>query len=251
MLAYTELYRDVEFWQNGLSLRVIHRDFTFFLGGAYGTFGRGTLYQTYSDLPFTSEHPQFEFNTEGFSADGSGYVGYAVNLTEGRTYEVLLTPLIGYAGHWEHLERHGGTPNSYMTSTCPQNLRLSWNGFFFGADFAANPGNRLHLRAGYAYNLMKMRLHTLYNYENAGQNTSNRIKAVQGGNPGQTGWLELHYSLDQFWRIGFGGLINYFPAQVVDTALTREVNSVTTQVPTQLKLRWTSVSGWLALSGEF
>lgn len=257
MLAYTELYRDVEFWQNGLSFRVIHRDFSFFINGAYGTFGRGTLFQKYSDLNFTPEHPEFNFSTEGFSADVSGYLGYAVNLTDARTYEVLFTPFIGYAGHFERLSRGDSHPRPYivgginMTSSCPKDFRLTWNGFQFGGDLAVDPGNRVHLRTGYAYNLLKMHLHTLYRYENGGQKTLNRIKAIQGGNPGQTGWAEIGYSLNQIWRIGLGGLINYFPAQVINTTMQREVDGVKTEIPTQLKLRWTSISGWLALSGEF
>ncbi|MES2273480.1 MAG: hypothetical protein V4487_04760, partial [Chlamydiota bacterium] len=38
-LTYSELYRDVEFWENGLTLKTIYRDLSFLLRGAYGTFG--------------------------------------------------------------------------------------------------------------------------------------------------------------------------------------------------------------------
>ena len=32
-LTYSERYRDVEYWENGLVLKTIHRDLTFFLRG--------------------------------------------------------------------------------------------------------------------------------------------------------------------------------------------------------------------------
>lgn len=77
LLTYSELNRDVEFWENGLTLKTIHRDLAFFLRGSYAAFGKGSLFQRYSDLPFTAEQPQFRFNTDGWAADASGYFSYA------------------------------------------------------------------------------------------------------------------------------------------------------------------------------
>src|SRR5579864_9831520 len=60
----SEIYRDVEFWENGLVLKAIHRDLAFFLKGSYSA-----------------------LITHGWAADVAGYFGYAVNLTTDRTYK--------------------------------------------------------------------------------------------------------------------------------------------------------------------
>ena len=44
VLTYSELYRDVQFWDNGLALRTVSRDLLFFLSGNYAAFGRGALF---------------------------------------------------------------------------------------------------------------------------------------------------------------------------------------------------------------
>ena len=59
-LFYSEIYRDVEFWENGLMLKAIHRDLSFFLKGSYGTFGRGTIFQRYANQSFAIDQPKFQ-----------------------------------------------------------------------------------------------------------------------------------------------------------------------------------------------
>jgi hypothetical protein len=99
-LIYSKLYRDLEYWENGLTLKVIHRDLTFFLKGSYG------------------------WLDTRWCADGAGYFGYAVNLTADRVYKVLLTPFIGYSGYFEQLSQ----------------FRLVWNGVFLGAGVTVETG---------------------------------------------------------------------------------------------------------------
>src|SRR3989344_8786510 len=110
-LTYSELYRDLQFWENGLSLKVIHRDLTFYLRGSYSACGRGPLFQRYANLSFTSEQPNFTFSPQGWAVDATGFFGYAVNLTADRTYKVILIPILGYSGHFMRLTRAGGQPD--------------------------------------------------------------------------------------------------------------------------------------------
>jgi hypothetical protein len=220
-LTYSELYRDVEYWENGLVLKAIHRDLVFLLRGAYGTFGRGTLFQRY---PLTDEH--FRYSTEGWTADVLGHFGYAVNLTANRTYKVLFTPLIGYSAYFEQLKR----------SSLPGVFRLVWNGVFLGAGFTIQPVGRLVFNAGYSYHFMHNRVHTA------------SVKTSTSGNKGHTGWAQMDWILDCLWRAGIGGQIHYFYSRVVDATTVLPDDDDISQ---KFKLRWTSVSGWAQISREF
>ena len=223
-VTYSELYRDIEYWENGLALKVIHRDLTFFLRGAYGTFGKGTLF---GKIPGQTNTP---LGTEGWTADGSGYFGYAVNLTADRTYKVILTPLIGYSVHFEQLD--------------PRAFRVVWNGFLFGGGFTIEPGGRLIFNVGYAYNILHNRVHTKF----VGSTPFHSLKTDTRGNMGQTGWAQMDWVLPRYWRIGIGGLINYFSTSVVDAHIEQTLAGDITQ---KFKLRWTSFSAWLELGREF
>ncbi len=194
-----EIYRDVQFWLNGLVLNVIHRDLSFFLRGAYGAFGRG-------------KEERAHLSTTGWCADASGYFGYAINLTADRTYKVLLTPLIGYAGYFEEIHAQN-------------TLKMVWNGFFFGGQFQFETGGPLILKAGYAYNLMHNHLHV-----------QRSIRSNTGGNGGQSGWAQIDWMFRKIWRAGLGGEIHYFT--------NREGKE-------KLKLRWTPISGWVQISRSF
>ncbi len=243
-LTYSELYRDVEYWENGLNLKVIHRDLTFFLRGAYGTFGRGTVHQRNASI---EDQPHFRFDTDGWTADAVGYFGYAVNLTAERIYKVLFTPLIGYSAYWEQLKRTNGRATSEVppgfTSHLPGVFNLVWNGIFLGGGFQVEPGNGSSFNVGYTYHFMHNRAHT--HVENTF--TSESIKTSSGGNKGHTGWAQADYALNCLWRIGLGGQIHYFFTRVVDAKI-RELESAASE---KFKLRWTSVSGWAQISREF
>lgn len=127
----SELYRNVQYWENGLTLKAIHRDLTFFMRGSYGAFGRGTVSHV---------------STSGWTADAIGYFGYAVNLTADRLYRVILTPLVGYSAYFEKL--------------APTDFRLVWNGFFLGGAFTVDTTGRLVFNTGYSYHFMDSRVHT-------------------------------------------------------------------------------------------
>lgn len=246
-LTYTELARNVQFWTNGLVLKAIHRDLTFYIRGSYGAFGKGTLYQRYYNLPFTSESPQYQFNTDGWAADAAGYVGYAVNLTADRTYKVVLIPLIGYSGYWEQLSRNNGEAQSPVlsgfNSSLPSIFKLVWNGFFLGANFLIEPGGRLVLNAGYSYNIMHNRMHTQLESGFDGDVVRQTVKTNAEGNPGQSGWMQVDCLLPRLWRIGLGADIHYFSSRVINASITDVEDQ-------NLKLRWTSISGWLQISRE-
>lgn len=222
-ILYSELYRDVEYWENGLTFKVIHRDLSFLLRGAYGALGKGTLFEK---VPGTAN---LRFGTGGWTADGTGYFGYAVNLTADRTYKVLLTPLIGYSVHFERL---------YL-----RDFRLVWNGFLFGGGFTIEPGGRLIFDVGYAYNIIHNRVHTKLT-----SGAFRSLKTSSDGNMGQTGWGQMECLLACYWRIGLGGQIHYFSSRIVDAHMRRILAS---DVDQKFKLRWTTVSGWLHITKEF
>jgi hypothetical protein len=215
-LTYKELAKDVQFWTNGLTLKAIHRDLSFFLRGSYGAFGRGTADQKYVDFSETS-------STSGWAADALGYFGYAVNLTADRTYKTILTPLIGYGAYWEDLHRRSGL------------FRQVWRGFFFGANFLAEPGSGVILNAGYAYNLLHNKIQSRLETET--------VQVDANGNPGQAGWMQLDFTLPKLWRLGFGADIRYFSSRVLSATITDTESE-------KIKLRWMSVSGWLQISKE-
>ena len=156
-LTYSELARDLQFWENGISLRLIHRDIVFDMKGSYSAFGRGTVFERYAHLAFTSEQPRFEFSSHGFAADTSGYVGFAVNLTADRLYKVIFIPLLGFSAHFEQLWRRNGTPSLFeggsftMHSSLPHKLHQTWYGVFLGGGFQIEPIGRLVLETGYSY----------------------------------------------------------------------------------------------------
>lgn len=244
-LTYSEVYRDIEYWENGLVLKTIHRDLTFFLRGSYGAFGRGTVHQRYAGL---AEEPHFLFDTDGWCADAVGYFGYAVNLTADRTYKVILVPLIGYSAYFEQLRRNNGKPDPVVdasfTSSLPGIFRLVWNGVFLGVGFTIEPGGRLIFNAGYSYHFMHNRVHTLIKNSTYSQS----IKTSSGGNKGQTGWAQMDWILDSFWRIGVGGQLHYFTTRVVDATIRQAGRGDFSE---KFKLRWIPVSVWAQVSREF
>ena len=270
LLTYSELYRNLQFWENGVDLRVIHRDLAFFLRGSYAAFGKGKLFETYDSLSFTPLSPQFQFHSQGWAADCSGTFSYAVNLTPDRTYRVILFPLVGLSGHFERIWSRGASPETFtsdqavdansfsMSSSLPNPLRLTWYGAFLGAAFQAAPGNNLFLQAGYRYHWLNARFHTGYK-ENVTfdtidglqqEETLSHVKAQGNGNIGQSGWGQVDYALFP-WRIGLGASIHYFSSTLLPAKVTMKTNSEETETLHQkLKVRFTPISGWFIVSRE-
>lgn len=277
LLNYSEIYRDVEFWENGLSFKAIHRDLVFFLCGNYGAFGKGSLFQRNENLPFTQDSLRFRFDTSGWAADASGYFSYAVNLTADRTYQVILLPLIGYSAHFERLRRNDGRPQLLESSNAvgadafavhsslPGSLHSTWYGFFAGAGFSIAPGGRLHFNGGYSYHWLNERFKAqfkntvlLFDPNLIDQKeTSYWFHANGNGNIGQTGWAQIDYAISSVWRVGLGGRIHYFSTTLLPATLHKEVtsimpagNPVLSTVSQKLKVRWTPISGWFMISRE-
>ncbi len=271
-LLYSEVAKNLQFWENAATFTVYHRDLYLFLSGSYAAFGqRGSVRQRYADLSYASNQPRFTFTPNGWAADGSGRFGYCINLTDGRLYKVLLIPFIGGSVHYESLQRKHPTPSleessdaigaSFytMSSQLPGRLQLTWYGFLLGGAFHIDPGSRLILDAGYYYSWLHLHFHTHYaNEVSLGpplfthQNTSYSIKAKTGGNLGHTGWAKLSCRIDQAWQAGLGAQMNYFVSRDVDAknsahALTQPSIKTTEK----LKIRWTVVSGWATLSRSF
>lgn len=274
-ITYTELNRDVQFWENAAVLKTIYRDLAFYLRGSYGFFGRGNCYQKYAELPYTNDQPDFHFLTHGWCADVSGYFGYAVNLTDGRTYKVLLTPLLGLSGHFEKLQRSQPSPNPWFSSNAVDvneytlqshlnPLHMNWWGFFLGVNLGFQSTGPLILNVGYTYHWIRAKVHTKFQNEAvlgsppiSDTFTSTSLKASEGGNLGHTGWAQLDYRLGCFWRVGVGGLIRYYSTKVIKTFLHQQTEEILpaspperSTFPEQFKLRWTPISGWIQVSRE-
>lgn len=278
VLTYSELARDVQFWENGICFKTIHRDFVFNIKGSYAAFGRGSVFERFAQLDFTAEQPHFHFSSHGFAADTSGYIGLAVNLTPDRTYKVIIIPLLGLSAHFEQLWRQNGSPSLYegsareglftMHSSLPNKLHQTWYGLFLGGGFQIEPGGRLVLQAGYSYHWLRCKFKThLKNIVDVFNNdsmllsdtvTTTKVSLSDGGNMGHTGWAQVDLLCTQLWRFGLGAQIHYFSSRVLDASLHQNkeiLNSIQTTFTTssseKFKLRWTSISGYLQGSREF
>jgi hypothetical protein len=268
-LTYSEKYRDLQFWENGLVFKSIHRDLVFYARGSYAAFGKGTLFQHYANLSFTSELPQFRFDTHGWAADTVGYFGYAVNLTADRTYKVIFIPLLGYSAHFERLSRKEGRPDPLessaftMRSSLPQQLHQTWYGVLLGGGFQIEPGGRFVLQAGYSYHFLHFALksHIKNQLSIVGISetiTNTKVKTSEGDNHGHSGWAQIDYLFSPLWRLGIGAQIRYFSSRVIDATLRQQIETLApvpgiseSQSSEKLKLRWVPISGWVQTSREF
>ncbi len=276
-LTYSERYANVQFWDNELAFRVIHRDLALYLQGGYSAFGRGDLRQRFAYQPYATNQPRLYFPTDGWAANGDGYVGYAVNLTAGRTYKVILMPLVGFSGYYEQLKGKGsetfssdhaiGATSYSLTTSYPKHIGQWWWGVYVGGGFRIEPGGRMTFDCGYAYHWLRLSLESHFNetlslYDGDALDTQteieNKVNAKQGGNLGHTGWADLEYRLNQVWRLGLAAQIRYFVSNVLTvtqhqttTDLVPSSPAVETSFPQKFKLRWTSISGYLTISREF
>jgi hypothetical protein len=266
-LLYDEKYDNLQFWENQLTIKVIHRDLALYVRGGYAAFGSGTLHQQFSNLSYATDQPQFVFPTNGWAADGTGYFGYAVNLTPDRTYRVILTPLVGYSGHYESLHRKGrgewsstdavGAASYQFNSFFPANLHQTWYGVFIGGAFRVEPGGRLLFDFGYAYHWLQVRLSTQFAEEvslfdpSSEFTQTNELKTVSGGNFGHSGWLQIDYWLNRAWRFGVAGQIRYYFTGVLSTTQQQTTGNTTVDLEDKLKLRWTSISAMFIISRSF
>ena len=259
-LNYSEVYRDLQFWENALSLIVYHRDIYFFLGGDYSAFGQGgRLTQRYADLSYTTDQPHFTLAPKGWAADGTGHFGYCVNLTDGRTYKTVLIPFIGFSLSYEQLQSRDPQPNpkystnaigasSYtMSSSLPGHQSLTWYGFLLGGAFHIDPGGRLLFDLGYNYADEVFLGAPL----SSRQSNYTSVKAKTSGNLGHTGWLKASYRLYRCWQIGLGAQFNYFVSRDFDAKMHKATNETVEKSSEKIKIRWTSVSGLANISNAF
>lgn len=271
-LLYSEVAKNLQFWENAATFTVYHRDIYVFLSGSYAAFGQGGLVkQRYADLPYVSNQPRFTFTPSGWAADSAGRFGYCINLTDGRFYKVLLIPLLGGSIHYESLQRKHPTPaleessnavgaNFYtMSSQLPGRLELTWYGFLLGGAFHIDPGSRAIFDVGYYYSWLHLHFHTHYANEvflgpplQTQQNASYSVKTKTGGNLGHTGWAKVSCWIDKAWQAGLGAQMNYFVSRDVDAKNNqRTPGQPPLKTTEKLKIRWTVVSGWATLSRSF
>lgn len=265
-LTYSEHFRNLQFWENALSIRVIYRDIAVFARGA-GAFGNGPLYQRFSDLPFTWQQPRLVFHTDAWTVDGWGYFGYSVNLTSDRTYKVILIPFVGASINYEHLDRPGshtaegsavGAETFSMNVSLPGAEKMTWYGPLIGAVFLIQPGGYFQMEAGYAYRRLHLRFKTKTETETA-LSTSGAVvtqsskleafKVKDGGNLAQTGWAKIEFLLSRQWRLGLFSQVQYFTSKVLGTTVKNK--TANTEASQKYKVRWTAVSGELTVSRCF
>jgi hypothetical protein len=267
-LSYSEHYRDLQFWENALTVQVIHRDIALFVRGA-GAFGSGPLKQRFSGLNFTAEEPQLKFNTDVWTMDGWGYFGYSVNLTADRVYKSILLPFVGVSVNYEHLSRQGShtaeglaagaaSDTFSMESSLPGAEQTTWYGPLLGGLFLIQPGGPMQFEAGYAYRRLHLRFKTKYATEVSLYSGGNLIsvtdklesfKVKDGSNIGQMGWARLEYVVSRAWRLGLFAQIQYFTSRVLDVTLKNKITG--SETPQKYKIRWTTVSGEATVSRTF
>jgi hypothetical protein len=251
-MQQSEQLKDIEFWENQLTYRVIHRDIVFFINAGYSAFGRGTIQETLSDLPFTQLPQQFRFPTKGWALDGSSFLGYAVNLTADRTYKVLLIPLIGYSAHYLKVRGKGSQSSPEVSVSFPKPLQQLWYGFFVGGGFRVLPGNRLIFDVGYEYHWLHLNFKSQFQELFGSSEQLNKLTAKRGSNLGHSGWAKIDYILDRYWTIGAAGSLNYYVSQHFTTKQKQTLTPPDSQssIPGKFKLRWTSFSLLFSVSRE-
>lgn len=230
ILTYSELNRDVQFWENGLVFDVISKGFVFQAGVSYSGFGRGVTFQK-----FPLESLRFRSHTQGMAIDARAAIGLAVNLTPERFYKVILMPIVGGSCHFDQIDRN--------QSTLPGKLGQSFYGAFLGPNFLIQTDEGWTFRANYEYHFLHLSLNT--QYQLAQQKT--KIHSSSGGNLGHTGFAQLEYEVLKSWNLGLGAKINYFSSRVVPAS----VQDLTGKRKEKLKLRFTSVSGFIDISKSF
>jgi len=245
-MQQSEKFRDVEFWDNQLTYKVIHRDIVFYINGGYSAFGRGTLQEKLSDLPFTPLPQQFKFSTSGWAIDGSSYLGYAVNLTADRTYKVILMPLLGYSGHYLRVKGSGTKSSPEVAVNYPNPTKQTWYGLSAGGGIKIEPGGRLLFDVGYQYHWLHLVFKSQFQEVFGATTQVNTLKTKRGSNLGHSGWARMDYQLDRFWRVGAVGTLNYYVSQHYTVKQHQNDNVV----EAKFKLRWTSFSLLFALSRE-
>lgn len=261
LLTYSEHDRNLQAWENALSLRVIYRDIALFARGA-SAFGHGSLKQRFAHLSFTSEEPLFSFHTAFWTLDGEGTFGYAVNLTPDRTYKVILIPFLGYGVSYEHLNRPGSETvfedQFSLTSTLPGSQRMCWFGPLIGGSFLIQPGNCLQFEAGYAYHWLHLRFKTKIETDTtlyaSGMPLSetqqlDKLTVKDGSNLAHSGWARLDYLLPACWRVGLLARIQYCSSRVLNASLKNQ--TAMTEIPQKYKARWMAISGAATLSRAF
>ncbi|MBF8263215.1 MAG: Pom protein [Parachlamydiales bacterium] len=267
--TYSEHDRDLRFWENDLTLRVIYRDIALFARGSFAALGHGDMRQTWAHLSYTSDSPSHSWHSDAWGLDGWGYFGYAVNLTADRTYQVILIPIVGYGAETEHLEPSGsktgtGTAvapaESYsMTCQLPGKERMTWFGPLFGGLFIIRPGGSLRFEAGYAYHRLHLRFTSKRQTEvslfGAGSallsetTTQDKIKVKDGANLAHTGWARADYEISNAWRSGLEVQIKYFCSRILNASIKNE--TAHTSSSQKFKARWMSVSGAISISRTF
>jgi hypothetical protein len=222
-LTYSERYRNLQFWENALALRVIYRDIAV-AARAASAFGHGGLKERYAQEELFFFHP-----TSAWTIEGWGYFGYSVNLTDNRTYKVILVPFLGYGANAETLHREGISPKESMC----------WYGPLIGGFFLIEPGGQLQFEVGYAYHWLDLRFHAKYPILNTDKFQTVKIK--DSGNLGHSGWGRMDYLLSKYWRCGGFAQIQYFTSRVSNADGLSE----------KYKARWTAISGGLTLARTF
>ncbi len=267
-LTYSEHYRNLQFWENALTVKVIYRSIAVFVRGA-GAFGYGPMKQRFSDLDFTAEEPQLRFDTGAWTMEGWGYFGYAVNLTADRLYKVILVPFVGANVNYEQLSRRGShtsdgeaagaTADTYsLESTLPGSEETTLYGPLMGAFFLVQPGGPMQLEAGYAYRRQHLRFKTkiqtdvsLFSGNNLLSTTEKleSFRSKDGSNIGQMGWARLDFLLSREWRLGLFAQIQYFTSRVLNVTLRNKTTNE--DIPQKFKIRWTAISGEFTVSRTF
>jgi len=247
--TYREEYPNLKFMECEVTLQKIYRDVIFFVDTSYSFLGKDEMKQSGFDLNFTTAPVQFLFDTDSQAIKGNTYLGYVVQLTPDRHYDVNLTPLFGFTIHYEKIKRKNPNPNPYQSTqieiadyfTIQSNLsgndfRQKWHGVFIGVNFFARPGGgKFSFSSGYRYYFLSFKqsfFSNLFINEFTGNSLSYQeirefhARASRGGNHGHSGYLKLSTYPNRYLKLSVLGNINYFSSETFNVNVNNQIVSL-------------------------
>jgi Protochlamydia outer membrane protein len=266
--TYREDYSDLKFMECELSLQKISRDVIFYVDAGYSFLGKDQMKQSGFDLDFTTAPVEFAFDTKTSASKGNAYLGYVVQLTPDRHYEVNIVPLFGFTLHYEKIKRNDPIPNPFESSqienatsfTIRSNLsnkdfRQKWYGAFIGLSFFARPGGgKFSFNTGYRYNFLSFRQSfasaifiNTFNGEAlvSQQERLMNAKASRNGNHGHFGYLKLSSYPSKYLKLSILGNIYYFSSETFTVNVNNQIlnlfptfSNITFTEAQKLKNRW-------------
>lgn len=247
-LVYQERYKCVKYWQTELTLRSINSDIYFMVNGGFAGFGRGRLNQNIDN--FSTMHSTASFHGRSTGYDGSvyGVLGYQVNLLEGRIGKFIITPLIGYRGYWERIDKHSSYTTTvqvnegddyYLLNLEPTSKRLdeTWYAPIVGLDVSIEPGSKWIFEFNYLFHWLRMNHKSFSKYRirfydsgvlSSDKSVLRKSKTSTLSGDGHEGFAKAIYLVSKHWTTAFKAKFHYFDIDKNKKRLRTTVQEVVT-----------------------